>query len=447
MAKVMEDGLAVDVETAEILEAEDMGEATSVAVRRRPALDLERRHQVGGLLRPVAQPSELLAAQEEVRRLIAETLLEDRDYGKIPGTSKPTLYKPGAERIAAAFGCHARFRVLEREADHERPVKFTKRTWEWHPTIRGKKVWSEERGESQGLYRYVLHCELIHRESGVVIGEGVGACSTMESRYIDRPRDCENVALKMAKKRAFVDAVLTTCGLSEQFTQDVEDLDLPGTDEAPPPFSLDDQIPIGKHKGKSWRQVLDEEAGYVKWAVSSMDKLTDQARDALRKALEEQTAAQEGPKPDLDALQNTWLDLRENHGISGEHADRYSRVHPQMPDDGETGWGVEHVALAIAEVRKHGWETIWQRVLAAEEQAKENGRSGQSRISKEKRDEAVSTVKRAREFGLIDDDKAKEIEALVEAGNEDALTERLTALQGEVFKRMSQTEETAEIPF
>jgi hypothetical protein len=42
-------------------------------------------------------------------------------------------------------------------------------------------------------------------------------------KYVDRPRECENTALKMAEKRAHVGAVLNAFGLSEQFTQDVED--------------------------------------------------------------------------------------------------------------------------------------------------------------------------------------------------------------------------------
>ncbi len=192
----------IDVEFEEIeTEAEHVTE--SVAVVRREA--------VAGLIRPVAQPAEVLEAQEDVRKLVEQALKPGRDYDTIPGTSKPTLLKPGSERINAAFGCAPRYRILEKEIDHDRPNEYVKRTWAWHPTERGKKVWTEEPGTSAGLYRYVLLCQLVHRESGVAIGEGVGSCSTMESKYIDRPRDLENTVLKMAKKRAQVDCVLT-CG-------------------------------------------------------------------------------------------------------------------------------------------------------------------------------------------------------------------------------------------
>jgi hypothetical protein len=68
-----------------------------------------------GLLRPIAAPAEIIASQEEARALVQEALKEGRDYGKIPGVDKPSLLKPGAERLNLAFGCVARFRVVESE--------------------------------------------------------------------------------------------------------------------------------------------------------------------------------------------------------------------------------------------------------------------------------------------------------------------------------------------
>lgn len=269
---------------------EDLQQSTSRALA-------VRREAVAGLIRPIAKPAEVLAAQNDTRELIQQTLQEDRDYGTIPGTKKPTLYKPGAERVNAAFGCAAQYRIIEKEVDHDRVNRYTKRDWEWHPSIRGKKVYGAEVvAESQGLYRYVLLCQLVHRESGVVIGEGVGSCSTMESKYIDRPRDLENTVLKMAKKRAYVDATLTTFGLSEQFTQDVEDMEH-GHDEGDTKetraFSIDDVLGFGKHKDKTWRQLLEsDEWDYVSWAVGNMDKLTEEAKRVLSEAL---SAHADGP--------------------------------------------------------------------------------------------------------------------------------------------------------
>lgn len=190
----------------------------STAIARRPSNVT--------LLRPIAPAADVIIAQEETRELIQKALKKDRDYGTIKGTKKPTLYKAGAERIIIAFGCFARFQTLESEVDHDREVKWTKREKVWRNKFKGDKehTWKEESGISQGLYRYVVQCEIVNRETNEVVGSFIGSCSSMESKYIDRPRDVENTIIKMAEKRALVGAGLTTYGLSDQFTQDVEDL-------------------------------------------------------------------------------------------------------------------------------------------------------------------------------------------------------------------------------
>lgn len=181
------------------------------------------RRAVPGLIRPIARPAELLETHEEVRALIADALMEGRDYGKIPGTGdKPTLLKPGAERVTMAFGCYSRFRVAEKEVDHDREVPWVKRKKKWE-NGRQTGEWEETRGSSIGLYRYVVECEIVHRESESVVGSCIAVCSSMEAKYVDRPRESENTVLKMAEKRAHVGAVLNAFGLSEQFTQDIEE--------------------------------------------------------------------------------------------------------------------------------------------------------------------------------------------------------------------------------
>lgn len=177
------------------------------------------------LLRPVAEPAAIIAAQEATRELVTKALKSGRDYGKVPGVDKPSLLKPGAERVTLAFGCYARFSIVEQEIDHDREVKWIKRKKVWNNKHRGDRTFTmaEESGVSLGLYRYVVRCDIVSRETETVVGGCLGSCSTLESKYIDRPRDCENTALKMAEKRALVGATLVTFGLSEQFTQDVED--------------------------------------------------------------------------------------------------------------------------------------------------------------------------------------------------------------------------------
>ncbi len=174
------------------------------------------------LLRPVVSPAGLIEAQKETHQLIADALEKDRDYGKIPGTNKPTLLKPGAERLNLAFGVYPDYMVTEQETDHDKEVTWKKRKWAWGEK-RGEKIWSEESGTSLGFYRYVVRCELKRRATDEMVGVGIGSASTLESRYVDRPRELENTVLKMAQKRALVAATLNAYALSDRFTQDMED--------------------------------------------------------------------------------------------------------------------------------------------------------------------------------------------------------------------------------
>jgi hypothetical protein len=174
--------------------------------------------QAPALLRPIATPAQFVAAHKEGVELIKNALEYGRDYGHIPKCGpKPALLKPGAERLALAFGCHPRYDVVEQEIDHDRTVTYQKD---------GRKQ------EALGLYRYVVRCTLV-RGDGTEVGDGIASCSTMESKYVSRPRDCENTALKMASKRALVAAVLNAFGLSDRFTQDVEDTTDAEYEEAP----------------------------------------------------------------------------------------------------------------------------------------------------------------------------------------------------------------------
>jgi len=180
-----------------------------------------------GMLMPLVAPAQIIQRHDQVAQIIQGALKEGRDYGQIPGTGgKPTLLKPGAEALMIAFGLMADFEVVAEEVDHDRECLWTKRKKEWLNRHRGDREfrWVEESGTSLGLYRYVVRCRLIHKMTGEVVGSGIGVCSSLESKYIDRPRDCENTVLKMAEKRALVAAVVVTIGLSDRFTQDVEDM-------------------------------------------------------------------------------------------------------------------------------------------------------------------------------------------------------------------------------
>lgn len=189
---------------------------------------------------------------ELINHVMKEIMRDGEHYGKIPGCGdKPTLLKPGAEKLSTAFRLAPSYEIRRTDLQN-------------------------------GHREYELVCTLTHMISGQVVGQGVGLCSTMESKYryrLDEPEDtgkivskeywdtrkadpnkaqeliggkgfvtkkidgqwkiCRksdkrvensdiadtyNTVLKMAKKRAHVDAVLTATAASDIFTQDVEDM-------------------------------------------------------------------------------------------------------------------------------------------------------------------------------------------------------------------------------
>lgn len=177
------------------------------------------------LIRPVAKPDEMLVLHDELTAIIHKNLEEKLDYGPIPGAGdKPVLLKAGAEKLCLAFGLVPEMTVVEQERDHDREVRWVKKKKVWNNKFQGDKTFrfDAEDGVSIGLYRYVIRCDLKRGER--VVGSCIGVCSSLESKYIDRPRDSENTVMKMAQKRAMVGATLGTLALSNRFTQDIEDI-------------------------------------------------------------------------------------------------------------------------------------------------------------------------------------------------------------------------------
>ena len=135
---------------------------------------------------------------------IRSALVENRDYGSIMirgQKSKPSLLKPGAEKIAGMLGLIPRFPNL--------------------------KEYEESAIKGDVIDLIILKCEL-HNQSGEVVGEGVGARSTERQDNGDL-----NKALKMAGKSAMIDATLRCAGISEIFTQDIEEMQSPTSPNPP----------------------------------------------------------------------------------------------------------------------------------------------------------------------------------------------------------------------
>lgn len=216
---------------------------------------------------PVAQAlsvTDILAQVKLIQEVMRQVMTEGEHFGTIPGCGdKKTLLQPGAQKLTMTFRLGPEYQIQEVDLP------------------RGHK-------------EYRVICTLKSIQSGVFVGQGVGCCSSMESKYrwrqgarkcpkcgketiimgkkfkptdpepgwlcwakkggcgatwpkgaqeiegqsIDKvenenPADCFNTVLKIAKKRAFVDATITATAASDIFTQDIGD-DEGEPAEAPP---------------------------------------------------------------------------------------------------------------------------------------------------------------------------------------------------------------------
>jgi len=159
--------------------------------------------------------------------VMAEVMKDGVHYGKVPGTNSVSLWKAGAEKLMATFRLAG------------------------DPEVESLGVGGEVH------YRVKVN---LRTASGAFVGAGIGECSSSEDKYAWRaalcdeefdltpenrrrvkfakwqgkvekkkqvrtnPADVANTILKMAKKRAQVDAVITCTAASDIFTQDIEDL-------------------------------------------------------------------------------------------------------------------------------------------------------------------------------------------------------------------------------
>lgn len=164
-----------------------------------------------------------------VQEVMRAVMKQDVHYGIIPGCKQPSLYKAGSEVLLSTFRIAVGLRVEDLSGEDE--------------------------------IRYRVYATGTHQASGIVVGEGVGECSSNETKYKwrrayrreweatpeNRRRvqygwnndkkeeyeilqvrteiaDVANTILKMAKKRAQIDLTLTATAASDCFTQDIEDL-------------------------------------------------------------------------------------------------------------------------------------------------------------------------------------------------------------------------------
>jgi len=234
-------------------EAAELGR--EVVVQRAPSVEVA----------PAADANQLVARLGVIKAAMDQAMVRGIDYGVIPGVDKPVLAKPGAEKLSVLF---------------QLDIQITT-TKTWH---------------DGGHLTVDAEATVFHAPTGLRLGHGEGMCTTFEKNYAKRHADracpeCEqatikrskfpprdnpnaepgwycfakiggcganfahddqriigqqtgeienpdlpdtwNPVLKMARKRARVDAVLAVTGASALFTQDLEETAVPAPADGP----------------------------------------------------------------------------------------------------------------------------------------------------------------------------------------------------------------------
>lgn len=190
--------------------------------------------QPGGHV-PTLTADQIKAQVGLIQKVMKAVMKSGTHFDTIPGCNKPSLMKAGSEVLLTTFRIS-----VEPEVDDL---------------------------STMDEIRYRVRAVGRHQSTGIVVGIGIGECSSSEEKYRWRdavcdeefdataddrrrvkyvrkrdgghytrqqvrtcPSDVANTVLKMAKKRAQVDLTLTATAASDIFTQDVEDDDTRGGD-------------------------------------------------------------------------------------------------------------------------------------------------------------------------------------------------------------------------
>ena len=225
-----------------------------------------------------------LQSIKSFQSVVNKTLVKKQDYGVIPGTEKPTLLKPGAEKILMILGLSSEYSIIDKVENYD-----------------------------NGFFAYTVQATLY--KNGQLITQGMGSANTRETRYrkntykdnkkiawdgkYQDAYTLQNTVLKMAKKRAQVDATLTVGSLSNVFTQDIEDLQnfnhaeqMHNVENGDGPQMV---ITFGKYKGQTLEEIYKQNTNYIEWLAANAKK--PEIRKAASMTLEQKESKKSATAP------------------------------------------------------------------------------------------------------------------------------------------------------
>ena len=251
----------------------------------------------GGLPQPQMSVEDLVRHVNFVEQVADEVMQDGVHYGQIPGTPRPSLWKPGAQKLGLAFHFAPKYTYLRQDLEG-------------------------------GHREYEVTCDLYKRGSMDFVGSGVGSASTLEARHRyrnarltcpscgreaivkskppykgfwcalykdgckaqfgeDDPRirdqetgrvenpdlaDTYNAVFKAAAKRAYIEAMITATATGDRFTQEiVDEPEEHGTETTEKPPERDQEGPNRSKKEKPDKppaQALNQQKAAIKRLIT-----------------------------------------------------------------------------------------------------------------------------------------------------------------------------------
>lgn len=187
-----------------------------------------------------------------LNRIYKAVLQKDTDYGIIPGTPKPSLWKPGAELLAKYFELVSGDPIVESVEQLDKPYfayVVKQRFFDREGKLLGTGVGSANTGETRyaliKVYKNDYDAMTDEEKEKILVRKGK---EVVYYRHRDADEVCtlQNTVLKMASKRAFVDGVLKITGADRIFTQDVDEENESEKEKG----KIDNAKPVGKSEAK-----------------------------------------------------------------------------------------------------------------------------------------------------------------------------------------------------
>lgn len=240
--------------------------------------------------RTLVTAAEANAERKRFADLVADTLVKGTDYDIVPGTDKPTLLQPGADKLLKAYGLVTRMELVGSVEDWEKPFfmyryrasviwprkmedgsireevlsqcegscnsKEIKYAWRWanEDELTPAQLLDAKGGllKVQGGERMIFEWKMTEEERTRSIAENWRRESKTSKagkpyKVVYDPHgkkyripnegvfDQVNTMQKMAQKRARVGAAIQGTNASDMFTQDMEDMVPGGHVPSPPP--------------------------------------------------------------------------------------------------------------------------------------------------------------------------------------------------------------------